>query len=322
MPRVKIVATGGTIANTAQAGRMPIEQLLAEVPDVRRYAELETQEVIRSASSQFTMAEWSPIAQAVADAAAQPGIDGLVVTHGTVTSEETAYLLHLTVRTDKPVVVVCAQRRHGTPGNDGDRNLIDAVRVAASPQAQGKGVLLLMDEEIHCARDVVKSNQRPGGFSSPQGGLLGHVESDCVSFYRAPLRRHTSSSEFDVSQIAALPRVDIVAAYVGADGVPIRAVAEAGARGIVVNGFAFGGTPTADQTAALREAGEHGVAVVLVNRGGGGRVPGGSSPYGDRQRLPFVTGDNLSAQKARLLLMLALGKRSDTADLQRIFDSY
>jgi L-asparaginase len=321
MPHLAIVATGGTIANTVGAGRMPVEQLLEEVPDASRYATFEVEEALRTSSSSFTMAEWPPIVEAVAAAAAKPAVEGVVVTHGTVTSEETAFLLHLTIRTEKPIVVVCAQRRHGTIGNDGDRNLVDAVRVAASPQAAGKGVLLVMDETIHSARDVHKSNQRPSGFISPQGGPLGHVEADQPTFYRAPLRRHTARSEFESAQVHDLPRVDVVASYVGADGVPIRALVAAGARGLVVNGFAFGGTPTAAQTEALKEAQAAGVAVALANRGGGGRIPG-ASPYGGPARFPFLRGDNLTAQKARILLMLGLGRTSDPAELQRLFDEY
>ena len=135
--------------------------------------------------------QWLEIGRAVADAALDPGIDGVVVTHGTFTVEETAFFLHLTVRTDKPIVLVCAQRMRDARGTDGERNLLDAIRTAATPDARGKGVLVVLHEEIHSAREVVKTNQRPGGFKSVGRGLLGHVERDRVSFYHAPLRRHT-----------------------------------------------------------------------------------------------------------------------------------
>jgi L-asparaginase len=242
-----------------------------------------------------------------------------VVTHGTFTAEETAFFLHLTVKTEKPVVVVVSQRRHGETSNDGDRNLLDALRVASAPESAGKGVLCVLNEEIHSARDVVKINQRPGGFASRGVGLLGHLESDQVSFYRAPLRRHTYRSEFDIRELTTLPRVDVVAAYPDADDVAIRAFLAAGARGIVLHGFAFSGTPTDDQRPALLEAQAAGVPVVQASRGGAGRVPLKSSGYPDS---PFLKGDTLPAQKARILLMLALTQTSAQADLQRFFQEY
>jgi L-asparaginase len=319
LPRVRIIATGGTIGNTPE-GRIGIDRVLADIG--RRYpaddpaarAELDVQEVLREGAETFTPAEWLVIGRAVADAVADPALDGVVVTHGTFTAEETAYFLHLTIRTEKPVVVACAQRKHSTSGNDGDRNLLDAVRVAAAAQAGGKGVLLVMNEEIHSARDVTKTSQRPSGFRSPTIGTLGSVDLDRVTFYRQPTRRHTRASELDLPG-DALPRVDVVATYAGADGVAVDAFVEAGARGLVVNGFSYSGKPHRNQVPALRRARERGIPVVLVNRGGDGRMP--VEPGDD-----FVRGDNLTAQKARILLSLALTRTAETAELQRIFDEY
>ncbi len=319
-PRVVVVSTGGTIANTPE-GRLPIEQVLADIQrwypagDPCRVADLEVAETLREGAETFTPNEWVTIGRAVNAALERSDVSGVVVTHGTFTAEETAYFLHLTARSYKPVVVVCSQRKHSTIGNDGDRNLLDAVRVASDPAARGKGVLVLLNEEIHSARDVTKTNQRPSGFSSGSLGLLGSVEADRVSFYRQPMRRHTTGSELRVPEDGALPRVDVAATYAGADGVAISAFVEAGARGIVVNGFSFSGKPHQNQLPALREATARGVAVVLVNRGGGGRVP--AEPTDG-----FVRGDNLSAQKARVLLSLALLKTGDRAELQRIFTEY
>jgi L-asparaginase len=315
---VKILGTGGTIANTA-AGRIPIGQLLDDVPDVHKYAQLEAEDVSLVGSEGFTLSNWLQIGRAVWSSLEDPNVDGVVVTHGTFTAEETAFFLHLTMRTDKPVAIACSQRRHDAAGNDGDRNLIDAVRVVTSPQARGKGVLLVMAEEIHSARDVLKANQRPGGYLSAEGGPLGHVEVDQVTFYRSPIRRHTELSEFDIREIDSFPRVDIVSAYIGADDVQIRAVLEAGARGIVVNGFAFSGRPAPEQFDALYQARDSGVPVVLANRGGAGRIPHYST---GTEAPPFVKGDNLTAQKARILLMLALGKTTEEPELQRIYDQY
>jgi L-asparaginase len=319
LPRIQIISTGGTIANTVD-GRVGIEQVLKDIRDwypagdPAAHAQLGVTEILREGAETFTPREWLTISHAVNDAVADPDVGG-VVTHGTYTAEETAYFLHLTVRGDKPVVVACSQRKHGSIGNDGDWNLGDAVRIAVSPEARGKGVLVVLNEEIHSAREVTKTNQRPGGFASGALGLLGSVESDRVSFYRQPTRRHTAASEFDVRDLDELPRVDIVPTYAGADGVAARAYVAAGARGLVVSGFAYRGRPHRFQLDALHEAVEQGAAVVLASRGGNGRVP---VETGDG----FVRGDNLSATKARILLMLALTTGAHGDDLQRIFDEY
>ncbi|MCL6642853.1 MAG: threonylcarbamoyl-AMP synthase, partial [Candidatus Bipolaricaulota bacterium] len=171
----------------------------------------------------------------------------------TFTAEETAYFLNLTIRTEKPIVVVCSQRPHGTIGNDGDYNLVCATRVAIAPQARGQGVLLVMDETILPAREVLKTSGRWGGFKTRDVGPLGYVEKDGVTFYRSTRRRHTAGSEFDITAIATLPRVDVVYAYPGADEVPIRALVEqGGAQGLVVAGLTFSGAPAPGQKEALQ----------------------------------------------------------------------
>lgn len=320
LPTIAIVATGGTIANTTR-GRTAIEAVLEGIrarhpgDDPGRLATLRILDVLRAGAETFTPREWVTIARAVEGAVQDGDVAGVVVTHGTFTAEETAYFLHLSVRTRKPVVMACSQRKHGTIGNDGDKNLCDAIRVSLAADAAGKGVLLVVNEEIHSARDVTKTNQRPSGFRSGSLGILGSVESDRVSFYRGPTRRHTETSEFEVPADGALPRVDIVATYAGADGVAVLAFLEAGSRGLVVNGFSFNGRPHDGQLPALQQAVARGVPVVLVNRGGDGRIP---SDKDDE----FVRGDNLTAQKARVLLALAVRTPRDRADLQRIFDEY
>ena len=314
MAAVRIVATGGTIQNTAD-GLVSVEEVLAERSEIRNMAEIDVIEAIRVRSGSMNLRQWFEIGRAVVDAAEDPGIDGIVVTHGTFTVEETAFFLHLTICTEKPVVFVCAQRMRDSSGSDGTRNLIDAVRVAAATEARGKGVLVVLHEEIHSAREVIKTNQRPGGFKSSDRGLLGHIERDRVSVYQTPARRHTYRSEFDLRKLEELPRVDVVASYVGADDLPARACVAAGARGLVVNGFAFSGRPAADQADGLALIAADGIPVVLVNRGGGGRVP---SDYED----PFIRGDTLAAHKARILLMLGLTRTTEPAELQRLFDEY
>lgn len=314
MPLIKIVSTGGTIANTS-GGLIDINDVLRDVPQAGEIADLEITEATRVRSASMRLPQWLEIAHAVKDAADDPRIDGIVVTHGTFTVEETAFFLHLTIRTEKPLVMVASQRMHDVFGNDGDRNLVDAIRVASSPDAAGKGTLVVLHEEIHSAREVIKTNQRPGGFVSPAHGIIGHVEKDQVSFYYEPLKRHTSRSEFDIEEIETLPQVDIVAAYVGASDTAAKACIAAGAQGLVVNGYAFSGRPSADQRDGLVEIAAAGTPVVLVNRGGGGRIPV------DRDD-GYLRADTLVAHKARILLMLGLTRTAEFGELQRMYNEY
>ncbi len=216
MPLIKIISTGGTIANTGH-GLIAIDEVLKDIPQAKALADFEVLEATRVRSGQMRLAQWLDVARAAGAAAEDTRVDGIIVTHGTFTTEETAYFLHLCVHSEKPLVLVASQRKHDEVGNDGDRNLLDAIRLVLAPDARGKGVLVTLHEEIHSAREVVKTNQRPGGFQSLGRSMLGHIEDDQVSFYAAPTRRHTFRSEFDIRDISELPRVDVIAAYVGAD---------------------------------------------------------------------------------------------------------
>ena len=314
MPLIKIISTGGTIVNTGK-GLMGMDDLLKDIPQARALADFEITEVTRVRSGAIRLEHWLEAARAVSQAAENPRFEGIIVTHGTFTLEETAYFLHLTICTEKPIVVVASQRMHDALGNDGDRNLLDAIRVALSPEAYRKGVLVVLHEEIHSAREVLKTNQRPGGFCSPGHGMVGHIEEDQVSFYYSPLRRHTFKSEFDIREIQGLPRVDVVMAYVGADDTAANACVKTGAKGLVVNGYAFNGSPAADQREGLGRIAASGIPVVLASRGGRGRVPVNPDDL-------FIQGDTLAAHKARILLMMGLSKTKDPRDLQRMFNEY
>jgi L-asparaginase len=314
MPLIKIISTGGTIANTSN-GLIAIDDVLKDIPQARRMADFEITEATRVRSGQLRLAHWFDIARAATAAAADPRVDGIIVTHGTFTTEETAYFLHLTIRTEKPIVVVASQRKHDEVGNDGDRNFVDATRLVLSPDARGKGVLVTLHEEVHSAREVVKTNQRPGGFVSPGRSMLGHIEEDQVSFFAAPTRRHTSRSEFDIREIKELPRVDVIAAYVGGDDAAAQACVSAGAKGLVISGYAYNGRPSADQLEGIEKIAASGIPVVLSNRGGQGRIP---VNWDD----PFIQGDSLVPHKARILLMLGLTKSKDPRELQRMFNEY
>ena len=314
MPLIKIISTGGTIANTGH-GLISIDEVLKDIPQARAMADFEVTEATRVRSGALRLAQWYDIARMANAAAEDPRVDGIIVTHGTFTTEETAYFLHLVVRTEKPVVVVASQRKHDEVGNDGDRNMLDAIRLTLSPEARGKGVLVTLHEEIHSAREVVKTNQRPGGFHSLGRGILGHIEEDQVSFYYAPTRRHTFRSEFDMREIRELPRVDVIAAYVGGDDTAAQACVAAGAQGLVISGYAYNGRPSADQLAGIEKIAASGIPVVLSNRGGQGRIP---VNWDD----PFIQGDSLVPHKARILLMLGLTKTKDPRELQRMFNEY
>jgi L-asparaginase len=311
-----VLGAGGTIGNTAE-GRIAIADVVADAVagSGRRRPPIESHEARRIAGSAMTPHDWVAIrdqAQALVD---RPEVVGLVVTHGTFTAEETAWFLHLTLDTGKPVAVTCAQRKHDEPSNDGPRNLLDALDVVASGRTAGAGVVVVVGHEIHSAREVVKLSQHPGGFGSGDVGLLGTLEDEEVAVYRQPTRRRTAASEFvGLSPQTELPRVDVVETYAGADGVAIDAFVGAGARGLVVNGFAYSGKPTEAQVEAIERADRADCAVVLVNRGGRGRVPA-------RRSGPAIGGDNLTAAKARILLMLALGAGL-RGDLERVFGEY
>ena len=314
MPLIKIIATGGTIANTGH-GLIGIDEVLKDIPQAKAMADFEVFEATRVRSGSIRLSHWLDVGRAASAAADDPRIDGIIVTHGTFTTEESAFFLHLCVRTEKPIVVVASQRKHDEVGNDGDRNMLDAIRLVMSPDARGKGVLVTLHEEIHSAREVVKTNQRPGGFHSLGRGLLGHIEEDQVSFYYAPTRRHTFKSEFDIRAINEFPRVDMIAAYVGADDAAAQACVAAGAKGLVISGYAYNGRPSADQLPGIEKIAASGVPVVYANRGGQGRIP---VDWND----PFIQGDSLIPHKARILLMLGLTKTNDPKDLQRMFNEY
>ena len=314
MPLIKIISTGGTIANTGH-GLIAIDEVLKDIPQAKALADFEVFEATRVRSGQMRLTQWLDVARAAGAAAEDHRVDGIIVTHGTFTTEETAYFLHLCVHSEKPLVVVASQRKHDEVGNDGDRNLLDAIRLVLAPEARGKGALVTLHEEIHSAREVVKTNQRPGGFQSLGHAMLGHIEDDQVSFYTTPTRRHTFRSEFDIRDISELPRVDVIAAYVGADDAAAQACVAAGAQGLVISGYAYNGRPSPDQLAGVEKIAAAGTPVVLASRGGQGRIP---VAWND----PFIQGDSLVPHKARILLMLGLTKTKDPKELQRMFSEY
>ena len=328
LPRIAVLATGGTIAGSAadaaqtsgyQAGVVGVDRLLAAVPALSQVARIEAEQVASIDSKDLDVALWTTLGARIAELAEREDIDGIVITHGTDTLEETAYALHLTVKTDKPVVLTAAMRPSSALSADGPLNLLGAVTVAGSQAARGLGVLVAFNNRIHCARDVVKtSTYAVDAFHSPEIGALGWVQDGRVEFQRAALRPHTSATPFVPG--ASWPNVEVVASYAGASRTAVDALVAAGVRGIVVAGTGNGSIHATVQ-AALGEARADGVAVVRASRVGSGHVMRNGAAPDDA--LGFVSAGTLNPYKARVLLMLALAAgEGEPAALQRIFDTY
>ncbi len=331
-PTVRIVATGGSFAGIGPdrmdyilygelgLGLLNIQQSLDRVPEVNDIATVRSEDLISVGSNHIGPPEWLLLSKRINEVfREEPDVAGVAVTHGTATLEETAYFLHLTVKSSKPVVITGAMRPPTAVSTDADLNLLDAVRIAGSPNASGKGVLTVLNNEIQCARDVTKTNTyRVETFNSPQLGLLGYSDADGqVVFYRLPIRKHTTDTPFDVAALSSLPRVDVVHTYGGADGMLIEAVRNNGSDGLVLAGSGSGSCPPA-QIEAAEEAIRQGMPVVLASRSTAGRVI--STPK--KQEQGFIMSDNLSPQKSRILLMLGLTVTSDREQLQRMFLEY
>ena len=265
-PLVHVIATGGSISGLGPhrldytlypelGRRLSVEEMLARIPETVEIAEVNAENLLRVGSSSIGPAEWLQLVRRI-DAllgGARPP-QGLVITHGTATLEETGYFLHLTVKSDRPVVLTGAMRPPSALGTDADLNLLDAIRLAACPDAASRGVLTVLNDEIHSVRDVTKTNAfRVNTFGSRDFGCLGYVDADgAVRFYRSVTRLHTTATPFDVRAAQTLPRVDIVYAYAGADGVLIDALRERGTEGLVLAGFGGGTFPAAFLDAAKR----------------------------------------------------------------------
>lgn len=341
LPKVLVIATGGTIAGVQQApgtlggyraGTLTAEEIIASVPELARHARVETEQFSNVASPFITPEQWLALSRRINEALARPDLAGVVVTHGTDRLEETAFFLYLTVRSEKPVAVVGAQRPATGISPDGPMNLLAAVRTVASPQAVGKGVLVVMDDRILSARESRKHYQRVGGFAGGDMGTLGIVGNGDPEFFFAPVRRRGPRSEFDVTRIDALPRVDLTMSYPGGtgpqyDSLPAGIVvtttgftrAEAAtyrglrARGVVV----VGAFPSGDNVAAAR----------IAERPDDDRTPApttaaDSAMAAERAAPPMLSVQHLTPQKARILLMLALTRTQDPREIQRMFAEY
>ncbi|RQO38859.1 L-asparaginase [Variovorax sp. KBW07] len=328
LPNVVILATGGTIAGagasavnsaTYAAAKVGVEKLIAGLPELSKVANVRGEQVFQVASESLTNDNLLTLAKRVSALSKQADVDGIVITHGTDTLEETAYFLTLTVHTSKPIVVVGSMRPGTALSADGALNLYDAVNVAGSKDAAGKGVLVTMNDNIDSGRDVSKNvNIKTSAFSS-QWGPLGMVVEGKNYWFRAPVKRHTMNSEFDIDSINALPPVEIAMGYEGVSSIAIDAIAKSGAKALIHGGTGNGSV--ADRIVPnLQKARADGVIVIRSSRVPDGFVIRNAEQPDDKY--DWVVAHDLRPQKARILAMVALTKTNNTKELQRIFWEY
>jgi len=327
-PAIKILATGGTIAGAQadaksygyKSGSFKVEDLINAVPQLKELADLTGEQVANIGSQDMNDAVWLKLAQRVNQVLASPDVDGVVITHGTDTMEETAFFLDLTVKSDKPVVLVGSMRPATAVSADGPANLYSAVAVASSPGAKARGVLVVLNDEAHAARNVTKTDTTSvDTFKSLNRGPVALVHTGQIAWFEQMDRRHTSKSEFDVSGRTQLPRVDIIYAHANMSPDLIDAAVKAGAKGLVVAGVGDGNM-TDQALAALGRARKAGVVVVRSTRLPEGLVLRNNEVNDDQQG--FVASGEFTAPKARVLLQVALTKTNDVKQVQRMFDTY
>jgi L-asparaginase len=327
-PTIVVLATGGTIAGAAgsdvqaayTSGQVGVEQLLAAVPQTKEIATLRGEQIANIGSQDMNDEVWMKLAKRVNELLAMSDVDGIVITHGTDTIEETGYFLNLVVKSRKPVVMTAAMRPSTALSADGPLNFYNAVAVAANKDAAGRGVLVVINDWIHGASSLTKtSTTAVQTFLSPLRGLVGNVAYGKSEFYRGPVGKHTLESEFSLDGVTALPRVDIIMAHANMDGKLIDAAVAAGAKGIVVAGVG-NGNMTAAALEALGAQAKKGIICVRSTRVATGTV--GRNVEVDDDKLSLVASDDLNPQKSRVLLRLALLKQRPLADIQRLFQEY
>jgi L-asparaginase len=317
-PQVMVLTTGGTIASRTDAPLIDGPELVQAVPQLLDYAIVSVEEFSTIGSSKMTPGHWLRLATRINEIySSNEHLSGIVITHGTDTLEETAYFLNLTVKSDRPVVLVGSMRSANEISADGPANLINAVRVAISDNAAGHGVLVVLNEDIVAARDAWKTdNRRVQTFSGAHAGRLGTVDPDGVRFYRRTLQPHTTASEFDVSDIDSLPGIRILSDYTGLDEAAVEHFGKQPMDGLVVRAFA-GGRMSAGMLAGLNSLSSREIPTVITSR-----VPTGRIVSPPSYEFPAIVSRGQQDNKARILLMLALTRTSDLREIQRIFATY
>ena len=328
LPAVKIIATGGTIAGeaatSAQAGytsgQVGVDALIKAVPTLNKVARVSGEQISNVGSQDMSDEIWLKMAKRINQLAASRDVDGIAITHGTDTMEETAYFLHLVVKTKKPVVLTGSMRPSTALSADGPLNIYNAVAVAGDPQAAGRGVLVAINDQIHSAHDITKTHTTATDtFMSPYRGLIGATAYGVSQYYRGPFKKHTQQTEFSIDSVTSLPRVDIIYIYEDMPGDLIDAAVKLGTKGIVAAGVGNGNMPKAAMD-ALGRAVKAGVVVVRASRVPLGFV--GRNVEVDDDKLNFVASEELNPPKARVLLRLALLKTKDPKQIQGMFNAY
>ncbi len=328
MPSIVILATGGTIAGQAAtqtqagytSGQVGVETLIAAVPQIKELANISGEQIANVGSQDMSDAIWLTLAQRVNTLLAQDDVDGVVITHGTDTIEETAYFLQLTLSSNKPVVMTAAMRPATALSADGPLNIFNAVAVAADPEASGRGVMVVVNDDIHGARAVTKTSTTDvQTFMSPEKGLIGRTLYGKNTFYREPYTQFGADNAFSVENVTALPRVDVLYMHADFSADLVDAAVKLGARGIVTAGVGNGNT-TAATLAALGRAADQGVVVVRSTRVPFGSV--GRNVEVDDDELGTIASGELNPAKARVLLKLALLNSKDASVIQGMFERF
>ncbi|MBK9062883.1 MAG: type II asparaginase [Acidobacteria bacterium] len=329
LAHVVILATGGTIAGVQpkegepgyKSGSLSIDALIKGAPGIEKLAKLDGEQIASIGSQDMNDVVWGKLAKRANELLAQPDVDGIVVTHGTDTLEETGFFLGLVLKSNKPVVLVGSMRPATSQSADGPLNLYNGVAVAADPSSQGRGVMVVVNDEVHTGRDVHKTHTTSvSTFVSTTRGTIAKVYYGKVRYGYVPTYKHTVTSEFaNAPRSIFPPRVDIVFAHEGCDGTLVKAAVAAGAKGIVLAGVGDGNATT-DMINALSEAAKTGIVVVRTSHVGFGMVR--RNVELDDDKLGFVAGMDLNPQKARVLLRVALTQTNDVAKIQKYFEEY
>lgn len=325
---IVIVAIGGTIAGEGEsstgakysASKISIDQITLAVPGIHKLASIKTKQLMNIASQDIDDDSWLEISRTINELLNKKGVDGIVITHGTDTLEETAYFLNLTVKSTKPVIMVGAMRPSTSISTDGMMNLYNAIALAASSQAANKGVLVVMNDNIFSSRDVSKtSTTNLDAFRSYSLGAIGHINYGKPQIYYSPVRTHTKSSAFDVEKFTSLPKVEIVYMYAGQNADIIDSMVNSGTQAIIIAGVGDGNIYK-NALSKLIDASKKGVIIVRSSRTGSGFIEPDVEVNDSAHN--FITADNLNPQKARILTKLALTKTNDIEKLREIFAKY
>ena len=327
-PKVVIVATGGTIAGASasqtdagyKSGAVGVDALIEAVPQLKDVAEVSGEQIASIGSQDMNDEVWLKLGKRVNELLAKPDVAGVAITHGTDTMEETSYFLTLVVHSDKPVVLTGSMRPSTAMSADGPLNIYNAVAIAADPLARGRGVLVTVDDDIHSAHDIVKTHTTDvGTMMSGEAGLIGATLFGKQTWYRTPAQTHTKASEFNITGVNALPRVDIIYAHANMSPDIITDAAQHGAKGLVIAGVGDGNM-TAPAVDAIKAVIAKGVVVVRSSRTNGGIIRRNIELNDDQ--LGTVASIELNPAKSRVLLQLALMKTKDAKAIQKYFDRY